>query len=205
MKNDLVAQRHWKWGTNALTAANRDIANRDPQNAVSRAYYAMMHAANAALAMKGLQSRSHKQTQTLFNMHLVQPGEVDKQRGRDLASGQRKRSRADYDVSTDVSQREGQEQCKRATTFLSEIRTHLRTAGLREDALAAVPLEKEEQTDPMKRRDERPAGQRETSGAAGEGTVAIGTEAAAPATAPAPAEGAARTQKETQERSGPEH
>ena len=28
--------------------------SRDPPNAVSRAYYAMMHAANAALATKGL-------------------------------------------------------------------------------------------------------------------------------------------------------
>ena len=44
-------------------------------------YYAMMHAANAALAMKGLQPKTHKGTQTLFNEHLVQPGEVDNSAG----------------------------------------------------------------------------------------------------------------------------
>ncbi len=50
--NSDMAKRHWKWATNALNAANRDALNHDPQNAVPRAYYAMMHAANAALALK---------------------------------------------------------------------------------------------------------------------------------------------------------
>ena len=81
MKSDLIAKRHWKWATNALNAANRDAVSRDPQNAVSRAYYAMMHAANAALAVKGLQAKTHKGTQTLFNEHLVQPGKVTNSAG----------------------------------------------------------------------------------------------------------------------------
>lgn len=104
MNAETIAKRHWKWATNALKAANRDAAGNDPQNAVSRAYYAMMHAANAALAMKGLQAKTHKGTQTLFNEHLVRAGEVDKQRGRDLVRGQRRRTSADYDVSRDVSE-----------------------------------------------------------------------------------------------------
>ena len=54
MNAETIAKRHWKWATNALKAANRDAVSRDPQNTVSRACYAMMHAANAALAMKGL-------------------------------------------------------------------------------------------------------------------------------------------------------
>ena len=139
MKREVIAERHWKWATNALNAANRDTVSRDPQNAVSRGYYAMMHAANAALAMKGLQPKTHKGTQTLFNEHLVQPGEVDKQRGRDLASGQRRRTSADYDVSRDVPESQAHEQCTRATTFLTEIRTLLRKAGVREDQLDEVP------------------------------------------------------------------
>ena len=46
MNAEMIARRHWKWAANALKAANRDAACRDPQNAVSRAYCAMMHAAN---------------------------------------------------------------------------------------------------------------------------------------------------------------
>ena len=137
--NAEMAKRHWKWATNALNAANRDAVSRDPQNAVSRAYYAMMHAANAALAMKSLHAKTHKGTQTLFNKHLVRPEEVDKQRGRDLASSQERRTSADYDVAKDVSEDEAHNQCTRATTFLTEIRTHLREAGLREDELGPVP------------------------------------------------------------------
>ena len=139
MNAKMIAKRHWKWGINALNAANRDAVSHDPQNAVSRAYYAMMHAANAALAMKGLQAKTHKGTQTLFNEQLVQPGEVEKQRGRDLVRGQRRRTSADYDVSRDVSESEAQEQCRGATAFLTEIRAHLRKAGLDEDELDPVP------------------------------------------------------------------
>ena len=139
MNAEMIAKRHWKWAANALKAANRDAANRDPQNAVSRAYYAMMHAANAALATKGLQAKTHKGTHTLFNEHLVQSGEVDKQRGRDLVRGQRRRTSADYDVSRDVSESEAHEQCTGATTFLTAIRILLRKAGLREDELDPVP------------------------------------------------------------------
>ena len=53
----------------------------------------------------------------------MQPGEVDKQRGRDLASGQRRRTSADYDVSRDVPESQAHETVYRATTFLTEIRT----------------------------------------------------------------------------------
>lgn len=134
-----LAKRHWKWATNALNAANRDATSRDPQNAVSRAYYAMMHAANAVLAMKGLQAKTHKGTQALFNEHVVRPGEVDKQRGRDLVNSQQRRTSADYDVAKDVSESQAHEQCTRATMFLTEIRAHLRNAGLQEGELGAVP------------------------------------------------------------------
>lgn len=139
MKSGTVAIRHWKWAANALKAARRDAASRDAQNAVSRAYYAMMHAANAALALKGVQARTHKGTQALFNEHLVRVGEVDKQRGRDLSSGQRQRTSADYDVSRDVSQREADEQCARATAFLSEIHGVLQKAGIRDDEMDTLP------------------------------------------------------------------
>ena len=137
--NSDMAKRHWKWATNALNAANRDALNYDPQNAVSRAYYAMMHAANAALALKDLQPKTHSGTQMLFNEHLVRPGHLDKQRGRDLARGQERRTSADYDVSKDVSESQAHDQCRRATAFLTEIRTHLRKVGLREDELDEVP------------------------------------------------------------------
>ena len=137
--NGEMAKRHWKWAANALNAANRDALNHDPQNAVSRAYYAMMHAANAGLAVKGLQPKTHSGTQMLFNEHLVRPGHLGKQRGRDLARGQERRTSADYDVSKDVPESQAYDQCSRATAFLTEIRTHLRKAGLREDELDDVP------------------------------------------------------------------
>ena len=129
-----LAKYHWKWATNALSAAIRDAIHHDPRNAVSRAYYAMFHAANAALAIKGLHPKTHNGTQALFNKHLVGPGAVDKQRGRDLAKGQERRTNADYDVVRDISEQQADEQCARGAAFLTEMRTHLRQAGLGEHA-----------------------------------------------------------------------
>ena len=134
-----LAKHHWKWATNALSAAIRDAIHHDPRNAVSRAYYAMFHAANAALAIKGLHPKTHNGTQALFNKHLVGPGAVDKQRGRDLAKGQERRTNADYDVVRDISEQQADEQCARGAAFLTEMRTHLRQAGLGEHELGAVP------------------------------------------------------------------
>ena len=42
-------------------------------------------------------------------------------------------------MAKDVSEDEAHDQCTRATTFLTEIRTHLREAGLGEDELGPVP------------------------------------------------------------------
>ena len=139
MNAEEIAKRHWIWATDALKAAERDITARDPKHAVSRAYYAMLHAANAALATKGLQSKSHSGTQALFNEHLVRTGEVAKERGSDLSKGQRRRTSAEYNVSKDVPQTIGEEQCSRARQFLQEMRVWLRQAGLRENELVPVP------------------------------------------------------------------
>lgn len=132
MKAEEVASKHWQWATNALRAANRDIDARDASNAVSRSYYAMLHAANAVLATKGLQANSHGRAQALFNKHLVQTGEIAKERGRDLAMGQKLRHSADYNVQKSVRQETGEEQCTRARHFLLEIRERLRKEGVPE-------------------------------------------------------------------------
>ena len=96
------AKRRWKWAVNAMKAAHRDTMARDYPNAVSRGYYAMMHAANAALALKQLHSKKHSGVQALVNLHLVLPEELERQRGRDLGQGQDERTSAEYDVTKDV-------------------------------------------------------------------------------------------------------
>ncbi len=46
------------------------------EGAVSRAYYAAFHHAEALLASQGLQARSHKGTHHLLREHFVRPGLV---------------------------------------------------------------------------------------------------------------------------------
>lgn len=48
-------------------------------DAVSRAYYAAFHAAQAALLAEGQQAESHKGVVTLFGLLLVKTGKFEKQ------------------------------------------------------------------------------------------------------------------------------
>ena len=150
MNNEEVAKRHWMWATNALEAADRDIGARDPTHAVSRSYYAMFHAANAALATKGLQPKTHNGTQKLFNEKLVLTGQVTREHGRELGKGQQRRTSAEYNVYEDVPQSTGEEQCRRARQFLQEVRGWLlRNAGLPGNEVSPVPPQSWKPTRPI--------------------------------------------------------
>ena len=93
-----LAKAHWKRATKALSAANRLAIGGEYQDSVSRSYYAIMHAAKAALATKGIEARSHTAVQKLFSQQLVKTGEVNKERGGELGDGRESRTTADYDV-----------------------------------------------------------------------------------------------------------
>ena len=133
-----IALAHWRRETRALSAANSLAIGGQHDDSVSRSYYAMMHAAKAALATRDLEAESHNAVQKLFNQHLVKPGDIDKQRGVDLGRARQRRSTADYDISREASEGEAFDGCRRATAFLIEIRILLRNAGLYEDDLAPV-------------------------------------------------------------------
>ena len=46
-------------------------------DAISRAYYAVFHAARASLALHEISTRNHRGVNYLFNLHIVQPGLVE--------------------------------------------------------------------------------------------------------------------------------
>ncbi|MCI0371790.1 MAG: HEPN domain-containing protein [candidate division NC10 bacterium] len=55
------------------------------EDAVSRAYYAAFHAAQAALLTEGQQAETHKGLSTLFGLFFVKTGRIEKRFGRYLA------------------------------------------------------------------------------------------------------------------------
>ena len=63
--------------------AARILARDDfHDDAVSRAYYSMFHAASAVLLSLGITADSHSALKTMFGLHLVKSGKVDVKYGK---------------------------------------------------------------------------------------------------------------------------
>jgi uncharacterized protein (UPF0332 family) len=83
-------------------------------DAVSRAYYAAFHAANALLLSEGILARTHAGTHDLLFQNFVVPGIVERAVSKDLAALQRYREQADYSSSIRFDATTGGEEVSRA-------------------------------------------------------------------------------------------
>jgi uncharacterized protein (UPF0332 family) len=79
-----------------LAAAERLLASSDWDDAISRAYYAAYHAAQALLLTVGLSPRTHTGTLSLFGLHFVKSGRLDAEHARSLREIKEDRENGDY-------------------------------------------------------------------------------------------------------------
>ena len=76
----------------------RELRDRgDWDDAVSRAYYAAFHAAQAALRTEGQRADTHRGVVVLFGLLLVRTGKLDRRWGKFLANLKDDREAGDYD------------------------------------------------------------------------------------------------------------
>lgn len=61
----------------ALKAAKLLLAENLLEDALSRTYYAVLHAARAVLLGEGVRVNSHKAVRRLFGQHLIKAGKLD--------------------------------------------------------------------------------------------------------------------------------
>lgn len=87
--------------------------------AVSRAYYAMFYVAEALLDAQELSFSSHAGVISAFGQYLARPGVVPIELHRQLIDAQALRTRADYDVSPNLSQQDAQALITQAENFLT--------------------------------------------------------------------------------------
>jgi uncharacterized protein (UPF0332 family) len=71
------------------------------EDALSRAYYAILHAARAVLLAEGVNVTSHRAVRRLFGQHLIKSGKLSAHLATILAEEQDDRTLADYDVLFD--------------------------------------------------------------------------------------------------------
>ena len=90
------------------------------EDSISRSYYAMLLAARAILVTKGLQSKTHSGTITLFFQHFVKEKLFPEDISKFLSKGKRIRENVDYGDFTIITDEDANEEIKNAKKFINE-------------------------------------------------------------------------------------
>ena len=128
-----------EWRRSARSMGAADLLSREgySEDAVSRAYSAILHAAKAALLVHDVAVASHAGLKRMFGQHLVRTGRIEKSWARYLARSSDDRLMADYDSGICFADEESRLECERAREFAERIRAYLLASGLTEQELAA--------------------------------------------------------------------
>ena len=94
-------------------------------DAISRSYYAILHAARAALLAHDVVAESHAGLRRLFGLTLVRPGLLETEWARILATAQDRRAAADYDSNLQWDHLASQKLLDDARAFVTRMETYL--------------------------------------------------------------------------------
>jgi uncharacterized protein (UPF0332 family) len=132
-RNMVVAE--WSRAREAQRAAETLTRDRCYADAISRAYYAILHAAKAALHVHDIAAESHPAVRRMFGLHLVKPGDIEPKWSAYLVESLDDRLAADYDVEAFFSKEEARSECRRTREFLDRVKRYLLKNGLKEAEL----------------------------------------------------------------------
>jgi uncharacterized protein (UPF0332 family) len=114
--------------TENLAAAQDLMDKGHAEVAVSRAYYAMFYATEAALLEEGMEFSSHGAVHGAFGERLAKSGRLDPKLHRYLLDAYRARQSADYDAPADISEEDAHTVVARAQEFIRAIKRCLGVA-----------------------------------------------------------------------------
>jgi len=129
MKTENVLEE-FNRATKSLASARLLLSARLFEDAVSRSYYAVMHAAKASLLVHEVIADSHTKVRRLFGSVLVRPGLIEKEWAAILARGQDKRAVAEYAVGAVWEPEEASRLVEDAAAFVQMVQDYLRSVGL---------------------------------------------------------------------------
>lgn len=121
----------WGKAQTALREAEVLIQNNLAEGALSRLYYAALHAAKSMILTQGLEASSHKGVGRLFSLHFVKTGLVDVKYSRILSRSQQDREEADYFSEYVFDIKDAHERMAETKDFLETIETFLKKNGWR--------------------------------------------------------------------------
>jgi uncharacterized protein (UPF0332 family) len=91
-------------------------------DAVSRAYYSMYHAAKACLRLRDLYAKTHKGLIKRFGLDLVRTGDIERFYAKALIAAGEKREEADYGIERSIDRQEADGVVADAERFLARVR-----------------------------------------------------------------------------------
>ena len=133
--NRLMVLAEWRRAWRALGAAEILVRESYYEDAVSRAYYATLHAAKAALYVHDVATTSHAAVRRMFGRHLIRSGAIEPIWASNLGESLDDRLAADYDVNTRCTANEASQECQRTRAFLDRIRRYLHVQGFSDEEL----------------------------------------------------------------------
>ena len=120
-------KRQLEFADSALSDAEYLIEGSRYNSAANRAYYAMFHAALAAIESVGVERpRTHADTIFLFGRHLVTSGLLNETFAGDLQNASDLRQLSDYNVYTEVREEQIDASVTKARAFVEGIEALLR-------------------------------------------------------------------------------
>jgi hypothetical protein len=109
----------------------RDLLGRGEwDDAVSRAYYAAFHAAQAVLLTEGQRGETHRGLITLFGLLLVKTGKFEKKWGKFLANLKDDRETSDYEALSWMDKETAARAVQEAESFLATVERYLAGLGI---------------------------------------------------------------------------
>lgn len=114
----------------ALRAAQILQEERLFEDAISRAYYSVMHAARAALLLHDAIPESHSAVRRMFGSVMVRSGRIEEEWAAILAREQDRRITADYGVHVTWEPEASQKLVQDAAAFVKRIQKYLLSAGI---------------------------------------------------------------------------
>ena len=109
----------------ALRAADMLLAASDPETAVGRAYYCMLHTAQALLREQDIRFRKHSSVHGAFGQYFAKTALIDPKFHRWLLDSYDDRIRGDYDTECVIEEESAALRIEQAKEFLQTARQWL--------------------------------------------------------------------------------
>ena len=115
-------QRHFERAAECVEDARILFQNARFVATVARAYYAMFHAATAALLARDVRRSSHHALLSAFGLHLIKTGCMDRIFFENLREAFESRQQTDYEPIVDIDQQAAKDAMDRAVNFVDACR-----------------------------------------------------------------------------------